>query len=304
MSYQLRQQEPVARGLRRLARNQFQTSAAALESSPGATDGAVHDARKALKKSRAILAMIEEDDGKGLGRARKQARSVNRRLSSLRDAEVSLKTLEQLQKRTSGAHNGRGLSGVHRKLAARKRELTLDARRAGTWQAAHRKLLELAKASERWRPADTGFDALSPGLRATMRRGQRALTRARKTGRASDFHEWRKELKALWYQLRLLEASDARIRQDIRRLDRAQTWLGEDHDLAVLSGELSGDSDGAASDEVRRLLAAAERRQRQLRRKAVASAAPLFRGRVGDHVNRLRLAWKRWRSRESESMQV
>jgi CHAD domain-containing protein len=297
MSFQLRQQEPVTHGLRRLARKQLQASAAALDSSPGSADESLHQARKALKKSRAILDLIEEDAGTGLGHASKQARSVNKSLSSLRDAGVSLKTLEQLRKRTSGAHNGQVLSRVHRKLSARKRELVREARRDGAWQAAQRTLLELAKRSGRWRPADRGFSALSPGLRTTMRRGRKALTRARKTGRSSDFHEWRKALKALWYQLRLLEAGDARIRQDIRRLDRAQTWLGEDHDLAVLCGELSGDSDGAASDELTRVRAQAERRQRELRGKAVASAAPLFRRDADAYVKRLKLVWKRWRTR-------
>ena len=295
MSYQLRREEPVARGLRRLARQQLRASAAALESSSEGAEAAVHQARKALKKSRAILNVIEEDEGRGLGRARKRVRSVNRTLSSLRDAEASLIAFEQLHKRVRGARNGGVYSRVHKRLAARKRQLALDARCDGEWQGAHRTLARLAKLSDRWRPADRGFDALSPGLRATLRRGQSALALARKTARADDFHEWRKELKALWYELRLLEASDARIRQDVRRLDKAQTWLGEDHDLAVLCGELSGDSRDPQLNGLAPLLAAAERRQRQLRRKAVASAGPLFRRNVDGYVHRLEMAWKRWR---------
>ena len=295
MSYRLRQQEPVARGLRRLARKQLAASAAALESSPEGREAAVHQARKALKKSRAILSVIEEDDGKGLRRARKQARSVNRTLSSVRDAEATLKAFEQLRRRVRGTRDRRVYSRVHRKLAARKRDVALDVRRSGAWRAAQRTLVKLSKTSDRWRPADGGFGALSPGLRATIRRGRSALARARRTTRDADFHEWRKAIKALWYQLRLLEASDARIGKDVRRLDRAQTWLGEDHDLAVLCSELSRDSQDGESDGLARLFAAAQRRQGQLRRKAVTTAEPLFRRRVDGYMNRLKRSWKRWR---------
>ena len=36
------------------------------------------------------------------------------------------------------------------------------------------------------------------------------MARARKGQRAADFHEWRKQIKALWYELRLVEGPSAR----------------------------------------------------------------------------------------------
>ena len=67
------------------------------------------------------------------------------------------------------------------------------------------------------------------------------MARARKSQRAVDFHEWRKQIKALWYELRLVEGSGPRIRRDVTALHRAEAWLGNEHNVVVLCDELSKD---------------------------------------------------------------
>ena len=65
------------------------------------------------------------------------------------------------------------------------------------------------------------------------------MARARKSQRAADYHEWRKQIKALWYELRLVEGSGPRIRRDVKALHRAEEWLGNDHNVVVLCDALS-----------------------------------------------------------------
>ena len=97
-------------------------------------------------------------------------------------------------------------------------------------------------AAKRWSPAHRGFRALSPGIAVTHRQGRKAMARAQKRQDAPDFHEWRKQIKALWYALRLIEYSSRAIRRDVSVLHRAETWLGDEHNAVVLCAELSKDA--------------------------------------------------------------
>jgi hypothetical protein len=75
-------------------------------------------------------------------------------------------------------------------------------------------------------------------------------------------------------------------------LHRAQTELGDDHNLEVLCGELSTDP---AVCDVERLRHAVTRYQRALRRKAVADTARIYSRLPDAYVRGVRRAWKSWR---------
>jgi hypothetical protein len=50
----------------------------------------------------------------------------------------------------------------------------------------------------------------------------KALARAKTTRRASDFHEWRKRVKTLWYVLRLLGDADAALKAQVEKTHRLE----------------------------------------------------------------------------------
>ena len=170
------------------------------------------------------------------------------------------------------------------------------AERKDAWRRLDRDLRDLRRAAKRWRPAHRGFRGLEAGMRRAQRRGREALARARKSGAAADFHEWRKELKALWYQLRLVEAIAPAIRRDVRALHQAETWLGDDHNLVVLCEELSKNAslcpDRIVLDRVR---LAADRLQCELRARAVDVAKGIYGHRPRPYVRGVERAWKAWR---------
>jgi hypothetical protein len=58
--------------------------------------------------------------------------------------------------------------------------------------------------------------------------------------RSAAVHGWRKELKVLWYQLRLVDPLTTGIAPLVRQLKRLETELGEDHNLVVLGATLRG----------------------------------------------------------------
>ena len=98
---------------------------------------------------------------------------------------------------------------------------------------------------------------------------------------------------ALWYELRLVGHGSAAIARDIRALDSAETWLGDDHNLVVLSAQLSKDtSAGRSALDIRRLECAVEASQRRLRRQALARTRLIFAASSPDYLRRVERAWK------------
>src|SRR5262249_24120385 len=131
---------------------------------------------------------------------------------------------------------------VHRDLSARKRDAQRAAERGSAWSDVDRQLRRVRRAAKGWRPAHGGAGALVRGIHALHRQGRNAMMRALKRERPDDFHAWRKEIKALWYALRLVEQSDSKVRRDIRALHQAETWLGEEHNIVVLCDQISRDA--------------------------------------------------------------
>jgi CHAD domain-containing protein len=298
MAFRLRPGESVAQELRRLVAGELRLARDELRRTNPPGDEAIHEARKAIKKVRAILGVIEADDGRGLGGSQKRLRKVNRALSRLRDADAMLVIATKLRDENPGLFSERGFARLRGRLSSHKQKSMKTAQKDGAWKRIDRRLRKLRRQAERWRPANRQFGALGPGIRLTHRLGRTHLTQAKRRQRATDFHEWRKHLKALWYQLRLLEGSSPVVRKDVRVLHEVETWLGEDHDVVVLCGELSTET---SLCDLARLRQAADGYQCDRRRKAIAATAYLFAPSSSQYVRRIERAWQRWQRQKKDS---
>jgi CHAD domain-containing protein len=296
MSFQLRQNESVSHGLQRLARQQLRSARDRLREATPPSDEAIHDARRSVKKVRAIVNLIDADEGRGLNGARKRLRLVNRTLSKLRDADVTLQTLTRLRKRHRGLLSEHTFARIRRQLSLQKQGALLTAHESGAWDNVDRELRNLRRDAAQWRPSHRQFGAVARGIRKSHRQGRKALARALMSQRADDFHEWRKQMKALWYQLRLIGGCSPAVRRDIQELGRAETALGEDHNLVVLCEQLSTDR---ALRDLGEFRAASERLQRTLRRRAIEHARWIYAYAPREYAQRVRHAWKSWKDDES-----
>jgi hypothetical protein len=178
MAFRLKADEPVRRGLRRLAAQQLKDARNELRGASRASDDAIHEARKSLKKARAIVQVIDADAGRHLAGSRKALRAVNRTLSPLRDADAMLGVFERLRTRTPHLIGEQTYTRVRRRLAAEKRAALTTADRRDDWKHVDRQLRALRKSARRWRQAHRGFGALERGMRDAHRRGRKALERA------------------------------------------------------------------------------------------------------------------------------
>jgi len=112
MSYQLKHRETLGENLRRICRQQIEAAIAIAKGEKKPNDTPVHETRKHLKKTRAALRLVRKEIGRGLFKQRDRClRDVGRLTSEIRDAEVRLQTVRQLQELTQ-RHRLRGYDAV------------------------------------------------------------------------------------------------------------------------------------------------------------------------------------------------
>jgi CHAD domain-containing protein len=256
----------------RVAREQLDGAAEGLER-PDDPVEAVHDARKRIKKSRALLRLARPAMRPAEFRERNRAlRDEARALSGTRDADVLVETVEELAR-----HNTRRVRRAH--FTAVRQQLS--ARAAGDLPRAD--LRGLAESADDWPVDGVTPQRLVDAVGETYRRGREAFALADEQPTTEHLHEWRKRVKDLWYQQRLLEDAWPRVMSALAREAKSLSrLLGSDHDLAVLAGELPGDDPLQPLIEDRR--AELQHAARQLGRRVYAEKPKAFRTRVGGYL--------------------
>src|SRR6266436_844746 len=110
MSYQLQHGETLGDNVRRVCCKQIEAAIAVAKDEVKTDDTTVHEMRKHLKKARAALRLVRKEIGHGLFREQDHGlRDVGRLTSEIRDAEVRLQTVRQLQEVTQ--RHGRSTYG-------------------------------------------------------------------------------------------------------------------------------------------------------------------------------------------------
>jgi CHAD domain-containing protein len=103
------------------------------------------------------------------------------------------------------------------------------------------------------------------------KRGQRELAKTIADPVPENFHEWRKRVKDIWYQLRILQPLNRMVLQEMaHNAEVLGELLGREHDLVFLLVRLEKESgDKALSDELAQLQKLIGKRCKRLRRDAL-----------------------------------
>jgi CHAD domain-containing protein len=287
--------ESISHGLRRLSKKELASALDSIRRGSPTDERAVHEARRSIKKLRALLRIVEKDDGRTGRGSRKQLRSVSQRVSRLRDATAMIQILRKISGRYPSALSEHTMARVTRQLKTHKEDMERTTDQDGSWSKIVRTLRDLEAAVKRWKPAHDGFRVLGPALRGAQRRGRKILASAVESQDDAHFHEWRKQIKQLWYTLRLIEDENQTIHGDVEALDRAQTLLGADHDAVVLCEYLSGMSSSLWHDprDFEALRHAAARFQHEARRKAIRTSRRVYTVTARAYVLRIRQSRKK-----------
>lgn len=292
MGFSLEQREGLATGLRRIFDEELAKAIDSLQGrGPTDRDAAVHDARKRLKKARAVVRLARYDVGPDAQRVETTALGdAARALSGVRDAHVLLETLAALEEHAGGALPAAAVGELRAALERRRDELHAAALEDG--DAAGEVVAQITPRRERareWSLNDEEIGSVAKGLRRIYRRGRAAMEAAFKEGDDESWHDWRKRVKDLWYALRILEPiAPAQLKGMVAEADELSDVLGDHNDVAVLRGAVTEHAGALPDGQLELVHAALDRRRDELRlaafplgRRLYAEAPKRFTRRLG-----------------------
>jgi CHAD domain-containing protein len=294
VSFELHHRKHIEDELRKIVRRQLRNTAHALNTTEGSQfRSAVHESRTSVKKVRAVAAFLTEAGAKLPRRDRKRLKSAARALSGVRDSAAIIDTFDRLRRRYSRQLSAHTYGILRRGLVAARDRSEARAQRDGVIAEAAERLKNTRKSARKWTSPSIKWPGMIAIVAASYRRSRHAMKRARVTGQSATLHRWRKELKTLWYQLRLARPLMTGAAPLIAELDRLETELGDDHNLVVLEATLRGCRDlRSMRAEIRQIDRLAARMRQSLRRRAFVIGRRLFVRKPEAFARRLRASVK------------
>ena len=270
MGFRLKLREPLSDGLKRVFREQME-SALELCRHPAKQRGVtVHEVRKHLKKLRAAMRLAIPEVGRNR-HAREDCcvRKIGRLVSDLRDAQVRLQTLIQLRDETAKKPENSPFPHIE-ELLSLERE-SFSAAFAGWQKQAIPQLERVETRLLKWPLEDLTWRQVCGAVAKIYKRGQRGLAKTIHDPEPENFHAWRKRVKDLWYQLRILQPVNRVVLTEMARdAEVLGELLGREHDLNFLWARLEKESsDEALRDELAQVEKLIRKRGKRLRTNAL-----------------------------------
>ena len=210
MGFHLERDEEVGSGVRRILTEQTMRLSEDLASMTTDSEKAIHEVRKRCKRVRAVLRLVRPQAKDLQRRENAVFRDIARRFSPFRDAEVRLEAFDELVDDEDGSKRFAPLRDL---LVEGQASKPLEGQIAHTAKEADaaRERLQGANISN-----DATFKLIGPGLRCIYKRGRKAMSKAYSESKEGSFHEWRKRVKDLGYQVQILRDSWPAILKRLR----------------------------------------------------------------------------------------
>ena len=301
MSFELHQPTRIEDELKKIVRRQLRNAAHALTTSEDSQfRSAVHESRKSVKKVRAVAAFLKEAGAKLPRKDRRRLKSAAKALSMVRDSTAIIETFDRLRRRYYSQLPEHTYEILRRALVAARDRSEAEARRDGVVAEAAERLEKTGTSAKAWTSPSIKWPDVIAMVTASYRKSRTAMKRARVTGQSATLHRWRKEVKTLWYQLRLARPLTTGIAPLIGDLNRLETELGDDHNLVVLAATLRGCRDlRTMRAEMRQIDRLAARMRQPLRQRAFALG-----GRLHDRTPEAFARWLRASFKDVRSHQT
>lgn len=258
-------------------------------------DEAVHDARKDLKRLRALLRLVRD----GLGEARYQKenralRNAARGLADFRDAAVRVELVEKLQETTGDAISSEAVRMADERVASLYERTHAKGRLRHAAKEVRQQLKRAKERIRKWRLEEgEGFAFFRAGLLRSYAGGRESFARCLIHPSAGNFHEWRKQCKYLRYQLGFLKnVSPGSMKPLVAALHELSERLGEDHDQAVLAETLEPLArEGFALEGLAAIHGDLESRHRRLMDDSLAAGGVFFAAAPEDFIATIEQWW-------------
>ena len=226
----------VGEALRAVARDILAEARAVLNDQVKPDATAVHDFRKAMKRWRALLRLLEPFLGDDARRLRAEARDFGRELAGARDAQSALEALDDLTEDKTPL-SARTLASIR----ARLDEQRVSAEATTLTQAGRARLiiaLEAAEAGVNDWPLDIAFADLARELSEAYKLARdNAPAKDWRSVDAEVLHDLRRRVVAHRYQMELVEPLWPKFgKLWVAEAQRLRDRLGAFQDLSVLLG--------------------------------------------------------------------
>ena len=271
MAYRLKLKTTLALEVRRIALEQIDIARSALARRDDRAAG-VHDARRSLKRLRAMLRLVRPAlDETWFKQSNRQLAGLGHRLSQSRDLDVMVVTLSKLENGSGGL--AKDVAERLRRTVARGRSLANGATRPASDRTLGGALQRAEKLFAAERLRGLALAHVAAGLEQSYRKARRTFRAAYQEDSDEAFHSWRKATQAHWRHMQLLGR--------------------EDHDLSVLLvfAQKNG-ATGLAAADLDTLRASCLKGQRQIRDLARLHAERLFADRPRQLTKRILRYWK------------
>ncbi len=176
MAFRLKKGAPVAAEVRRIVLRQLEVAISELHTvGDPQSDDAVHDARRRVKKIRAIIRLVRPVLDKTSRAVDDDLRTVARMLAPVADGRGIIETLDELAHRYSKALPPRTLAAARAGVLRNGARADRDATARGVLEAAAGTLRSERKRVKHWHMTAQGFRAIGPGLEDSYRRARQMM---------------------------------------------------------------------------------------------------------------------------------
>jgi CHAD domain-containing protein len=227
MGYRIEKNEALSAAFGRIAAEEIAGALGELRGRNRAQ--AMHNARKALKRLRALLRSLRVAFPKKLFRSEnRRLAAVGRKIAPLRDVHVQLRTLGKLDDGSGNASRQ-----IRRDLLRREQHYT---RKIPELRRAVRQMLDASRQIiASWPVHQATFPKVAAGLTRVYKAGKKAFKAASKNPTPENLHQWRKQAKTLGYGLELIQrVGPKKIGKWIKKTEELSESLGDDHDLFLV----------------------------------------------------------------------
>jgi len=264
----------------------------------------VHEVRKSFKKIRALLRLIR----KGHAFYREENyffRDEARRISEIRDKEAALEALNfiysqydrQLYKNVFGGFQD-FLDTQRKSVEGKPIHDALNEIRNN--------LKEKYTQIDSWPIQVNSFEDIKPNIKRTYQRGVKGLAKSLDTPSTENFHDWRKRIKYLRYQIDLLSAVwPAFLNMLEDELHNLSDLLGTDRDLFLLSRLVEANQEQFNSGDSKYLLIALLNEHRnQMQCQAILLGQKVYNLNKGSFLGLLNKSWNVHQQQNSRTLSV
>ena len=277
MAYRIDFDTSLEQEVRRIAAGQLTAAAGLLQTQPDGLHEAIHDARKHIKRTRALYRLIASGAEEIATTENARLRAIASELSHLRDAAALAESAHYLEGKVEAEKTRAAIRKAGKVLEKRRDQIARDeAGMTETLMAAAEGLrqAEAALADLNLAKGDKNTaGCLAAGWEKTGKKAVKALANCASTDESVPFHDLRKCSQDRWMHATLLRAIWPAAMISIQNQAKALIdLLGHEHDLAVLSAHIATSDDFGKAVQDRDLLLLAIFQQRQKLHKACRDA--------------------------------